>query len=215
MKIGIFDSGVGGESVVSDTKIRFPEAEIIFLDDKDNLPYGNKTNDQLIGLMSPILDRFNRSEIDALVIACNTVSTNIQGYVRARSNAPALFFVPMIKSAAQITRTGRVTVCATPATLASSRYKELISKFGSSLEVFEPDCSNWASMIEKDELCDRELQGIVDSSIRFGSDVIVLGCTHYHWIESRLKKLAEPSARVIQPTDSVMEELSRVLQQQS
>ncbi|MCA9349270.1 glutamate racemase [Candidatus Saccharibacteria bacterium] len=212
MKVGVFDSGVGGENVVAAIKIAIPKAEVIFRDDRAHLPYGNKTASQILELMTPIMQTFtDQDQVDAIVIACNTASTNILDQLKELVSVPVIGFVPMIKPASLMTKTNTITVCATPGTLKSNRYAALKAAYARDLVVIEPDCSDWAEMIEANKLNMARIGDVVNQSMRAGSDVIVLGCTHYHWIEDQLKQLAGPNITIIQPTTSVIAELKRVL----
>lgn len=213
MKIGVFDSGVGGESVARAIKKAFPEAQIVVKQDKANLPYGTKTPKQLLELVLPILNELSMSGCDVIVVACNTVSTTIAEELKRSINTPLVTIVPMVKPASLMTKTKIVTVCATPATLKSKRYKELKNEFGQGIEFFEPNCSNWAEMIEEDRVDVARIKSTVEQAIARKSDAIVLGCTHYHWISEQIKKLAGPNILVFYPEDAVVEQLKRVLKQ--
>lgn len=213
MKIGVFDSGVGGAYVTKSIKIQFPDAVVIVKQDKQNLPYGTKTKDQLLKLVLPILKSLQNEGCDIIVIACNTVTTTIISDLRNLIKIPLVGIEPMIKPAAKLTKTGKITVCATPATLASDRYTYLKNKFADGIEVLEPDCSDWASMIEANSLDKSKISSIVDRSKAFGSDIIVLGCTHYHWIYETTDTLSGPEVTVLQPTDAVTDQLKRVISQ--
>lgn len=213
IKIGVFDSGVGGENVVSAIKKRLPDAEIAFLSDPDNLPYGDKSEVELIQLIEPFIKEFERLNVSAIVIACNTLSTNVGHQIRSMTDLPVVLVVPMIKPACALSKTDKITVCATPATLNSTRYKELLAEYAQDTEIYEPDCSGWAALIESNNQDKIKLAEMVEKSAQFGSDVILLGCTHYHWIEEMLQELAGPEVSVLQPTEPVVDQLIRVLQQ--
>jgi glutamate racemase len=119
----------------------------------------------------------------------------------------------MIKPAAQITKSGVIAVCATPTTLASDRYQELKNKYAKGVKVLEPDCSEWAFLIEENKISDDKIEQNIRPALNQGADVIVLGCTHYHWIGSQVEAIARGHARVIQPEMAVMKQLNRVLEQ--
>lgn len=212
--IGVFDSGVGGRSVASAIQKALPETRIIYVDDKENIPYGDKTAKELYALTSPILNKLSKS-CDVIVIACNTVTTTIIDRLRASLPVPLIGMEPMVKPAAQQTKSGMITVCATPATLASKRYAWLKDTYAKDVQVLEPDCSTWSSMIEQNELDKGQIKQQVQDALALGSDVIVLGCTHYHWIEEDIKAIAKGKAVVIQPEQPVIEQLKRVLEQQT
>ena len=117
----------------------------------------------------------------------------------------------MVKPASLATKTGIIAVCATPATLASKRYAWLKKEYAKDKKVLEPDCSNWSRMIEDNQVNESTIQGIIDDVCSHGADVIVLGCTHYHWIESKVKKFSAGRAIVIQPEPAIIERLKSLL----
>jgi glutamate racemase len=118
---------------------------------------------------------------------------------------------PSIKPAAEATQSGVITVCATQRTLESPRYAWLKATYAGDIEVLEPDCSDWSSMIESDRVNTAHIAEIVDRSIAEGSDQVVLGCTHYHWIEDTIRAAADGRAAVLQPERPVIAQLERVL----
>jgi glutamate racemase len=120
---------------------------------------------------------------------------------------------PMVKPAAAATKTGVISVCATPRTLSSRRYKWLKDRYAKDVKVLEPDCGDWATMIENNRLDREKVAKIINDSIESGADQIVLGCTHYHWIEEDIKKIARDRAEVIQPEKPAIDQLKRVLGQ--
>jgi glutamate racemase len=212
MKIGVFDSGVGGRSFVDAIEKRFPEAEVLFIEDKENLPYGNKSPQELLALTVPLFHQFVVAGCDAVLIACNTVTTTIIHFLREEVAVPLVGVEPMIKPAAEMTRTKIIAVCATPATLNSKRYAELKRLYASGVEVVEPDCSNWAYMIEHNRQNELALTEMMQDLKKRNVDVLVLGCTHYHWIQEELQELTGQECQVIQPIEPVLNQLERVLQ---
>lgn len=215
MKIGVFDSGVGGLSVANAIKAALPEHEILLREDKANLPYGTKTPEQLLELVTPILQEMVESGCQLIVVACNTVTTSIIEELRSRVSVPLIGMEPMVKPAAAATKTGVIGVFATPTTLRSARYKWLKDSFAASIKVVEPDCSTWSQMIETDSVDRQKIETAVKEALDASADVIVLGCTHYHWIEEEINELVAGKAVVMQPERPVIEQLKRVLQQQS
>jgi glutamate racemase len=179
------------------------------------LPYGSKTPEQLLKLSTPILKQMVDEGCKVIVIACNTISTNIIEDLRRIIQVPLIAMEPMIKPAAELTESKIIAVCATPATLASKRYEWLKNNYAKNIKVIEPDCSNWSLMIENNEIDHDEIRNLTNSVCEEGADVIVLGCTHYHWIEDEIVSVAGVRAKVIQPEKPVIEQLKRVLAQLS
>lgn len=213
MKIGVFDSGIGGKSVAIALKRAFPELEISYAQDKQHAPYGQKTAEELKQLVMPFMQAFEAEECEVIVIACNTVTTNIISYIRQRVSVPVVGIEPMIKPAALSTKSKKIAVCATPATLKSSRYHELKNQFAKGIEVFEPDCSDWSSMIEAEQVDHKKIKAQIEQLCRRGADVIVLGCTHYHWIEQEIKAVAKKfNAVVLQPEQAIVNRVMQVLE---
>ena len=213
MKIGVFDSGVGGLSVVNAIKRALPELVIDYREDREHVPYGNKPMGEVYDYVLPILQAIVAGGARVIVIACNTVTTNLIEKLRKEVPVPLIGMEPMIKPAAAQTKTGVIAVCATPATLRSRRYAYLKDTFAADVRVLEPNCSDWAAMIEqsavnKDVIADR-----LGAVLTEKADVIVLGCTHYHWIEQEIREIAAGKALVLQPETPVLTELKRVLAQ--
>jgi glutamate racemase len=210
-KIGVFDSGIGGLAMVRAIETVLPEDEVVFVSDKEHMPYGDKSPVEVLGLVVPSLESLVRQGCEVLVIACNTVTTQHIDELRRRFTVPIVGMEPMIKPAAAATRTGVIAVCATPGTLASARYAWLKQHYAAGVTVLEPDCRDWAYMIEHNEVNEKRLARQINDACDQGADVIVLACTHYHWIEELLRRLAAGRAKVVQPEQAVVKQLRRVL----
>jgi glutamate racemase len=148
-----------------------------------------------------------------IVVACNTVSTTLARRLREKFDVPLVAVEPMVKPAAEMTKSCVIAVCATPTTLASQRYMELKRDFAKDVKVLEPDCGDWASMIEEGGIEQEKIASQINFVLDAGSDVIVLACTHYHWIEEEVKELAAGRAEVLQPEEAITRQLKRVLAQ--
>lgn len=210
MRIGVFDSGVGGLSVAQAIRKAFPEDIIELVEDSAHVPYGTKTPEQMLTLVVPIL-RSLAQRSDVIVIACNSLTTNCITELRAILSVPLVGIEPMIKPAAKLTRNGVIAVCATPATLSSIRYDFLKKSYADGLTILEPDCSNWASMIESNMLNRQSIAKRIEPVCKAGADIIVLGCTHYHWIQQQIIEIVEGRAVVLQPEQAVIKQLGRTL----
>lgn len=210
MTIGVFDSGIGGLSVARAIEKALPEARVIFVSDRKNVPYGTKSPEELLVLVQPILEDL-ASKCQVIVVACNTVSTTLIGKLRKTIAVPLIAVEPMVKPAAALTQSKVIAVCATPTTLASTRYARLKEMYAKGVKVLEPDCSDWMRMIEDSTIDRRKIHREIDAVCRQNADVIVLGCTHYHWIEDIIKEIAAGRAQVLQPEVPVIAQLKRVL----
>lgn len=211
MKIGVFDSGMGGLSVARAIEKALPEIEILFRNDAEHLPYGTKPPEELLGYVEPILKSLATDGCSLIVVACNTVTTTLIGTLRSRLAVPLVAVEPMVKPAAARTRNGVIAVCATPTTLASPRYRELKETYAKGIKVVEPDCSSWTRMIEDKKVDHAVIADEINDALILGADVIVLGCTHYHWIEDDIRKMAGDKAVVLQPENAIIREVKRQL----
>lgn len=212
MRLGVFDSGIGGEAVAKALRIYFPEATIDTVNDKDNIPYGDKSPEEVIHLTEAAIQPFLDMTYDVIILACNTATALAIEYLRM--TYPIQKFIgiePMIKPAAEQTKTNIIAVCATPATLASERYTHLVQKYGSQLEIIEPDCREWAYLIENNQLNRSHVEAIIDDACRRGADVIVLGCTHYHWIKKMIIETAAGRAVILEPSEAIGRRVTTLL----
>lgn len=210
MKIGVYDSGVGGKSVAEALHKAYPEHEVIFIDDAQHMPYGTKSEQELLVLAKAKLAELEKQQCDIVVVACNTISCTVLKSLSPHMSIPTVGIVPMIKPASNVTVTRKIAVCATPRTLASARYKELLDEFAQDIEVIEPDCSTWASMIQENDINETLIKHTIDDVCARGADVIVLGCTHYHWIHEMIKRLANGKATVLYPEEAIIRRVGYV-----
>ena len=202
MKIGVFDSGKGGEFIAAGLQKLLPEHEYIVVNDREHVPYGSRSNETVAALTVAAIQPLLAANCMVIVIACNTAT--MAAVATLRTAYPAIKFIgiePMVKPAAALSRTGHIAVLATPLTLASQRYQELVTRYANSVMVSEPNTSGWAAAIERDALSEiafDELHEIVTS----GCDVIVLACTHYLALQPIIVK-EFPHVTVLEPTEAI------------
>ena len=208
MQIGVFDSGKGGELVADGLRALLPHHNYTVINDRDHVPYGSRSNEEIIELTDSALTPLYGS-CPIIVIACNTATMAALGKLRSRH--PNTLFIgtePMIKPANELSKTRRITVLATPLTLASERYKLLKESYGEGLTIDEPTTHHWAKHIEFDEKDVIDFNA-VNESVRNGSDTIILACTHYlaikHKLESELKDVT-----ILEPTDAIARQIERL-----
>jgi glutamate racemase len=210
-KIGVFDSGVGGLSVANAVKKELPDCEVIYREDSKNVPYGNKGLDEIYQYTKPILEELVRAGCSVIVVACNTVTTNLIIRLRKEISIPLVGMEPMVKPASEASLSKVIAVCATPRTLQSERYNWLKEEYAKGIKVLEPDCSDWSFMIETNQLDRKKIAKIINAMCTKSADQIVLGCTHYHWIEDIIIDESKGRAQVLQPETPVINQLKRVL----
>lgn len=205
MKIGIFDTGTGGELVAKRLKKLLPQHSYITAIDREHAPYGNRSPEEIIMLtdaaIQPLLS------CDIIVLACNTATAI--SIKPLRQHYPSVHFVgfePMVKPAAALTKSRHITLLATNATKHSQRLRALISEYATGVRIDTPDTRAWAQMIDQG-LADDIVPDEVSASVADGSDVIVLGCTHYLAIKRRLQRLF-PQCRILEPTTIIAKRIS-------
>src|SRR5690606_40788073 len=139
---------------------------------------------QVIKLIVSAIVALLDSDCDFIILACNTASAAALESLRERyPNQSFIGLEPMVKPAARLTKTGVIAVCATPSTLASSRYAWLVETYAKNTTILQPDCSRWAYMIENNQIDRTQIEAVVKNVLSQRADTIVLGCTHYHWIK--------------------------------
>lgn len=212
MKLGIFDSGIGGEAVAAALKETFPQAEIITVNDRKHVPYGDRSASDVIALTDAAIQPLLGS-CDVIILACNTATALAIETLRQKyANQKFIGIEPMIKTAAEMTRSNSIAVCATPATLSSKRYRNLVQNHASGLRLLEPDCSQWAFLIENNQINRSHIENQINSACDAGADVIVLGCTHYHWIKDLIISITAGRAQVIEPSEAIGRRVKQLLE---
>jgi len=212
MKIGIFDSGIGGKTIAHKIQNDYPDVEILYVDDSANVPYGNREADEIIQLTDAAIQPLLLARCDVIVLACNTATAAAIETLRAKyPDTPFIGLEPMVKPASLLTKSGVIAICATPATLQSARYEKLKNEYASNVQVLEPDCSDWAFLIENSRMDAERIAEVVDSVCDAGADVIVLACTHYHWIKEEILEVVNGRAEVLDPSDAISRRVKDVL----
>lgn len=185
--IGLFDSGVGGLSVLIEIKKFLPKENLVFLADQKNVPYGQKTKSQLQKLGAKIANfLLEKHNIKLLIIACNTSTCYSLDYLRSKFKIPIVGTVPAVKPAAALTKKAKIAVMSTPATAKSPYLASLVKNHAIGLKVLKIGCEGLEEAIEN--LKGKEIRRILDiygqKIKKFGADIIVLGCTHYPFIKN-------------------------------
>ena len=192
--IGFFDSGVGGLSVLARFKEILPNENTIYFGDLKNLPYGNKSKDELIGFAKNILDFFKSKNVKAVTIACNTSSA--LAYDAIKDDYDFKIY-PIIQSCAKVISSmdlKRIGVFATQATVNSSAYKRELLNYNNNLEIKEIACPNWVNIVEGVDNIDikSDIKLHISEMLEFKPDKIILGCTHYFFIKNKIFNHLKP-----------------------
>lgn len=190
--IGFFDSGVGGLSVLARFKKVLPNENILYFGDLKNLPYGNKTPDELVGFARNILNFFETKNVKAVVIACNTSSALAYEKIKDEYNFK---IYPIIQSCAKVIagmNYSKIGVFATQGTVNSGVYKRELLNYDNKLQVKEIACPNWVNIVEgvwgkSEDACLADIKLHLDEMSEFNPDKIILGCTHYPYLLDKLE----------------------------
>ena len=213
--IGVFDSGVGGLTILRAVRQALPCEHLVYVADAAYVPYGQKSPEQIRDRALIIGGFLIQQGAKAVVVACNTATAEAIDVLRARWPIPFIGVEPAVKPAVAATRSGVVGVLATPATLASARYRSLIERVAASIQVVAQACAGLAEHIERGEIdgerIEQLLRGFVEPLLAARADVIVLGCTHYPLVAHIVKRIAGPGVAVIENGTAVAREVSRQL----
>lgn len=213
MKIGLFDSGKGGTTILTTVQKLLPNEEYRYVADSKNCPYGEKTDAELMQITSGIVEDLISWGAKIIVIACNTATTRC--IKKLREKYPAVEFVgtePAIRLAAK-SDARKVLVMATPGTVESERTAQLLAenqKPSQKIELLA--CAGLADAIEKDENIDQTLKKLL-GGVPKDFDLVVLGCTHYSLIKDRIQKYFK-NAQLIDGNDGVARRVQKILQKQ-
>ena len=213
--IGVFDSGVGGLSVLRAARAELPQENFIYFADSGFAPYGDKPDSYVIERSERIGTWFVAQGARAIVVACNTATAIAVQTLRRNFNLPIVGVEPGLKPAIAATRTGKVGVLATAATLASRRYAELLARVQADspqTDFIAKVGADWVELVERGELASTMTQSavakVVEPLIKQGCDTLVLGCTHYPFLTTAIRRVA-PQAMIIDTAPAIARELSR------
>jgi glutamate racemase len=219
--IGIFDSGVGGLSVLRPIREIFPNEHILYFADQAHVPYGSRSLAEIRHFSEEITRFLLDQGAKIIVVACNTASAAALSSLR--ETFPEVAFVgmePAVKPAALETRSGKVGVLATENTFSSPRYALLMSRFAQDVEVIENPCRGLVSLIEAGDIATGEtealLRRVLDPMLAAGVDTLVLGCTHYPFVRPLIEGIVGEigtghPVTVIDPAPAVARQTGRVL----
>jgi len=218
--IGIFDSGVGGLTVVKSLLETLADENFIYLGDTAHVPYGNKTKTQLMSYAHSIISYFLSQQVKAVVVACGTHSSVTLPDIKDQYEVPILGVVKAgARSAAQITTNGRIGVAATQATVNSQSFTREIAAISPDFAVYEMACPRFVPLVESGNLASAETFEAIDEYIgpliEEKVDTIVLGCTHYPFLASAIKKYVGEAVKLVDPSCETVTELKSLLATQN
>ena len=214
--IGIFDSGSGGLSVYREIVKQLPQERYVYFADNAHCPYGEKTAAYIQERARAITDILLGMGADIIVVACNTATAAAISTLRAAyPDVPVIGMEPAVKPAALGTRTGVIGVLATAGTLKGSKYLNTKGRFEDDVHIVEHVGEGFVELVEKGILDGPEAESVVRASLQplldAGADRIVLGCTHYPFLQPVIERLAGPLVQVIDPAPAVARQTVRIL----
>jgi len=214
--VGVFDSGVGGLSVLRALRHELPHEHFLYVGDSGCAPYGDRSATFVVERAITLTDFLIRKVAKAVVVACNTATAAAAASLRERFAIPIVAIEPAVKPAASRTRSRVVGVLATTGTLESPNMGKLLANYGSDVEFVIQPCPGLADQVEKGERASDTTQALVRRYVRpivdKGADIIVLGCTHYPFLQPIIQEIAGPAVDVIDPATPVARELRRRLE---
>lgn len=214
--IGVFDSGVGGLSVLREIRRELPAEDLIYVADSGYAPYGDRPADYVRGRALAIMEFLRAQNVKAVVVACNTATGIAVDALRARYAEPIVAIEPAVKPAAAQTRSRVVGVLATTQTLAGQKFAKLVSTHAGDVEVLTQACPGLVEQVERGAFAAASTRSLVEQYLRplldRGADTIVLGCTHYPFVSDVIRDVAGPGVHLIDSAGPVARELRRRLQ---
>lgn len=214
--IGVFDSGVGGLSVLKHMRALLPAENFLYVADSGYAPYGERSPEFICERSLYIANFLLEKNIKALVVACNTATAAAVQTLRERLSIPVIAMEPGIKPAVEITQSKVVGVLATAGTLESARFFSLVNRYAGDVEIVTQPCAGLVERIEANNLGSTEtldlLRGYLHPLLNRGADVIVLGCTHYPFLRKQIENIIGDQIAIIDTGPAVAKELKRRLE---
>lgn len=200
--IGVFDSGLGGLTIVRELKKNLPHEKIIYFGDIARLPYGIKSKQQIIEFSKQNSAFLSKQKIKALVVACNTSASVSLPTLRKNFKLPIVDVIgPAARRAVQLTQVGRIGVIGTTATVESKAYDKAIRRLSSKAKVFQVACPLFVPLVEEgwtqDGVAHDTIKKYLSPLVRANVDVLVLGCTHYPMLKGKIQQFMGPRVKII------------------
>lgn len=216
--LGLFDSGIGGGTVLAHLRGLLPEENLLFLADQANCPYGPRPVEELRALAAANTRWLLARGAKLIVVACNTASAGALHWLRQTFPAvPFVGMVPAVKPAARQTRSGVVGVLATPATIQGGLLDEVVERWAGAVRVLRQPCPGLAERIEADgpdaPATRALLQSYLEPLLAAGADTIVLGCTHYPYLLPHIRAIAGPDVALVDAGPATARQAANVLRE--
>lgn len=218
--IGVFDSGIGGLTVVREIMRQIPNEKIIYFGDTARVPYGNKSKETVTRFSKQIVRFLKIHDVKTIVVACNTASAYALEELEKESDIPIIGVVKSgARAACEVTKNGKIGVIATEATIGSKIYSQYITKLKQEVSILGKACPLFVPLVEEglwddpvtDEIARRYLNELIDMDI----DTLILGCTHYPLIRSTLGRMMGENVTLVNPAYETAKELKQLLEKKN
>jgi len=216
--IGVFDSGVGGLSVLRSLWQELPQQPVVYLADQAHVPYGPRPLEQVQAFSVEITRYLLNQGAGIIVVACNAASAASLHHLRKTfPEVPFVGMEPAVKPAAEHTASGVVGVLATPATFQGALYASVVERFANGVRLLQDTCPGLVAQIEAGAVAGPQARRILEQALQpmvaQGIDTVVLGCTHYPFVIPLVQEIAGPGVRVIDPAPAVARQVHRLMEQ--
>lgn len=216
--IGVFDSGVGGLTVVSALRERLPQERICYFGDTARCPYGDRDPHEVQMYAREVLDFLLEQNVKLFVVACNTATATALPLLQARYSIPVLGVIaPGARAALRETQSGRIGVIGTAVTVASDAYRLAVKMLSPDVEVFSAACPGFVPLVEQGLVAGAAVESVISDSLsgllQYGIDTLILGCTHYPLLAQSISTVVGSSVRLISSADETAREVETTLRQ--
>ena len=218
--VGVFDSGVGGLTVAREIMRQLPNENIVYFGDTARVPYGSKSKDNIIRYSRQIINFLKTKNVKAIVIACNTASALALDVVREEIDIPIIGVVePGARAALEVTQTKKIGVIGTEGTIRSAMYEKIIRGRDSEAEVIGKACPLFVPLVEEGFAKHKVTREIIDyylaSFLETDIDSLILGCTHYPLLRSRIREYVGDKITLVNPAYETAMDLKKLLEDSS
>lgn len=217
--IGVFDSGVGGLTVVKEIMRQLPGENMIYFGDTARVPYGSKSKKTVLKYSRQIVHFLRKNEVKAIVVACNTASALALDEIKQEIDIPIIGVVePGAKMAAESTKTNSIGIIGTESTIKSGIYSKFLRNLDADITVVSRACPLFVPLVEEGLLEDRITDDVIERYLHelkeYGIDSLILGCTHYPLIRNAIKRYMGAEVNLINPAYETAKSLKAILSEQ-
>ncbi len=215
--VGVFDSGIGGLSVLHEIHALLPHENLIYVGDSAHAPYGDRSADYVRKRSQQIADFLLDQGVKTIVIACNTATAEAASLLRETLDVPVIGMEPAIKPAAQLSKSGIIGVLATQRTINSERLLGLTERYASNKKVLAQACPGLVEQVESGDLGSETtlklLRKYIEPLLEKGADALILGCTHYPFLLPAIRKITGDKIDILETGRPVALHLQHILQE--